>query len=335
MRKRNVWGTCLAVVVFTCGVGAQQPSTASKTVEDKSPPAANATGLEATPQAASAQKVVLKVGSAQVTESEIDTLISKLDPKAKAIVEKQGRQPVGDEYVRTLLLSQRALAEHLDSSPDVRAQLELQRAQTLAQAEYQKMASKVQITQEEVSQYFTAHRSEFETVQVRQFLIRKGSESTGDASPGMTTKEAKDTADSIRRALLAGKDVDEVGQDFGASISRNVMLIDRKPRTLHRDEMKPALQKATFNLPDGGVSEVVDTPQAFMVVKVLAHQRPELKDVEAEIQAKLQRQKLDAEIDAMKRKTGVWMDEDYFKGPVAAASASTTQPSSTKPHSEP
>jgi Zn-finger nucleic acid-binding protein len=69
------------------------------------------------------------------------------------------------------------------------------------------------------------------------------------------------------------------------------------------------------------------------VVKVLAHHRPELKEVTAEIKNKLQQQKLDAEIDTMKKKAGVWMDEDYFKQPVATSS--TGQPASSQPRSEP
>jgi hypothetical protein len=142
---------------------------------------------------------------------------------------------------------------------------------TLAQAEYEKMASEVQITQEEMSQYFTAHRSEFETVQVQEFLIRKRPQAA-DPKQGLTLEEARSTAESIRKALLSGKDVEEVAKTFATSIS--VMLVDQRPRTFRRADMKPALEKATFDVPDGGVSDIVDTPQALIVVKVLAHHRP-------------------------------------------------------------
>jgi hypothetical protein len=229
-----------------------------------------------------------------------------------------------------LLLSQRAMNEHLDASPDVRMQLQIQRAETLAQAEYQKMASEVKVTKEEVSQYYTAHSSEFESVLVRQFLIRKRPPGIEDPKQGLTIQEARTTAESIRKALLAGTDIDAVAETY-SSIS--VMLIDSKPRTLRRADMKPALEKATFDVPSGGVSEVVDMPQAFMVVKVFAHQNSELKDVAAEIEAKLQRQKLDAQIDAMKTSAGIWMDEDYFKKSAPPNSAEGTQAAFANPHS--
>ena len=325
---RGVWVTWLAISVFALGASAQQPSTFPKTEERQPPPAVG----DQTSSAASGQNVVLRIGSSQVTQAEMDALISNLGVKAKAMVAKQGRGAVGDEYIKMILLSRRALDEHLDASPDLRLQLEVQRAETLAQAEYQKLTSEVKVTQEEVNGYYSTHQSEFETIQVRQFLIRKRPPGIEDPKQGLPIAEARTTAEAIRKALLAGTDVDQVAETYSTSIS--VMLVDGKPRTLRRAEMKPALEQATFVVPDGGVSEVVDMPQAFMVVKVLAHQRPELKDVAAEIEAKLQREKLDAEIDSMKKKADIWMDEAYFKETAPANSAGIMQPPSAKPHSQ-
>lgn len=325
MENRKIGGIYLAVLLFACGASAQQSATPRKTVASSSAASAQ------TPAADSSQKVVLKVGSTQVTQSEVEEAVSHLGAKAKTIVSVQGLRPVGDEYIKMLLLSQRAADERLDLEPDIRFQLELQRVETLAQAEYEKMASEVQITQEEVSQYFTAHSSEFETVQVQEFLVRKRPQGTEDPKQGLTPEEATSTAESIRKALLNGTAVEEVAKAFSPSIS--VMLVDQKPRTLRRAEMKPVLEKATFDVPDGGVSEIVDIAQALIVVKVLAHHHPELKEVATEVTNKVQQQKLDAEIDAMKKKADVWMDQEYFKQPATTSSAA--RPTSSPPRSGP
>ena len=327
MENRKVWGICLAMIVSAGGAGGQQSATPPKTIEARSTSATSAH----MPAADSAQKVVLKVGSTQITESEIDAVVSHLGVKAKAIVSVQGLRPVAEDYTKMLLLSQRASDERLDLIPDIRFQLQLQRVETLAQAEYDKMAGELQISQEEISQYFTAHRSEFETVQVQEFLIRKGPQGTEDPKQGLTPEEARSTAESIRKALLSATAVEEVAKTFDTSLS--VMLVDQRPRTLRRAEMKPILEKATFDLPDGGVSEIVDTAQALIVVKVLVHQHPELKEVTAEIRNKVQQQKLDAEVDAMKKKAGVWMDQEYFKPLVSSSSAG--RPTSSPPRPEP
>ena len=85
-----------------------------------------------------------------------------------------------------------------------------------------------------------------------------------------------------------------------------------------------AQQSGTPPKPPEG--EPVDTDQALFVVKVLKHQHPELKEVATEIETKLRQQKLDAEIDDLKKRAGVWMDEDYFKGKPVATPPSATQP---------
>jgi hypothetical protein len=233
-----------------------------------------------------------------------------------------------------LLLSRQALDEHLDSSPALRSQLEYLRDQTLAEAEYQKMASEVRASPEEVSQYFSAHREEFDSVQVREFLIRKRPPGSQDPKQGLPAEEAKSKAEAIRKALLAGTDIEKVAEDF-ATPTNTIMLIDPKPRAFRRAQMKPALAKATLQLKEGGVSEPVDTPQAFIVVKVFAHQHPELKEVAAEIETKLRQQKLDAEIDDLRKKARVWMDEDYFQGKPVATPASAAQPPASAPTPKP
>jgi hypothetical protein len=276
--------------------------------------------------------VVLKVGNAQVTQSQINTLVSKLGPRGKTIVATQGRKPIGDEYVNTLVLSQKAIEEHLDASPDLRFELELQRAQTLAQAEYVKLAGEVRVSPEEVSQYFAAHQPEFETVQVREFIIRKRPADSNDPKQGLPIKEAKAKAEAIRKALLTGRDIEKVAADFDDP--PDVFLTDLKMRNLRRSEMKPALSKATFDLKNGGVTEPVDMTQTFIVAKVFGHHDPELKEVSAEIESRLKQQKLDATVESLKTKTGVWMDATYFSQHPATGPASEPQPAAAAPPSE-
>ena len=90
--------------------------------------------------------------------------------------------------------------------------------------------------------------------------------------------------------------------------------------------MMPALEKATFELKDGGVSEPVDTPEAFFVVKVLKHQNPELKEVATGVENTLRQLKMDAEMNRLKQKARVWMDEEYFKGKPVTTPGSAAPP---------
>lgn len=331
MQNKNVWATCLSMILLTgfpTAARAQQSGTPPKPTQSAPSPSTSA-GTAASPgSAAPSRKVVLKVGATQVTESEVESLIAELAPGHGHGVTAEGRRHIAELYVRMLLLSQQAMNDHLDLTPTLHAQLELQRAKLLAQAEYDKMRSAVKVSQEEVGQYYTTHQPEFDTVQIRQFVIRKEAAAAESAEPGLPAEDPKTQAESIRKALTAGAEPEKVAADFAAG---NVMLIDPKPRTLRRNEMIPALEKATFDLKDGEVSEVVDTPQAFLVALVLKHHHLEQKEATTEIEKKLQRQKLDAELDDLKRKAGVWMDEDYFKNNPMATPALTAPPPAAGP----
>jgi parvulin-like peptidyl-prolyl isomerase len=118
-------------------------------------------------------------------------------------------------------------------------------------------------------------------------------------------------AEQIRKALQAGTDIEKVAATHVNF--PNVQLVDKKITSLRRDQMSPALSQATFAVKEG-VTEPVVTPDTIYVVKVFGHSNPELKDVQQEITATIQQNKLDAEMEEMKKKAGVWIDEEYFTG---------------------
>ncbi|HEV2352560.1 MAG TPA: peptidyl-prolyl cis-trans isomerase [Terriglobia bacterium] len=275
---------------------------------------------------------MIKVADHKVTQGEIDFLISNLNPQAKQQISAEGRRPLGEEYVKVLLLSHRAESEHLENSPEVRNRIELQRTQMLAQAEYEKMSNEVKVSPDEVGKYYTEHHPDFETAQVLEFVVRKKPEGAKEGTPGFPAEEAKAKADAMRKALATGEDAKKVSKDFAVT---NVVMIDAEPRTIRRGQLLPALDKSAFELKDGEVSMPLETPQAIVFLQIVGHHTAEQKDVTTDIENRIRQQKLDEEMADLRKKTDVWLDDDYFKGPAAPAAPGTPQapvpPSAPKP----
>ena len=315
MKKGNSGPKCVPLILFILLLSlpalAQQAPNTDDAAKNPSPSASTTPSNDAKPPD-SPDKVVLKVGNTQVTQGEMDQMIAKMDTQARAIIARRGRRPVADEYIKMLVLSQRAEAEHLDSSPDVKSQLERQRAETLAEAKYQDMGRKTEVTSQEVSQYFEAHKADFELVRVREFVVRQRPAGSNDPKKGLAPAQAKAKAEAIRKALLAGTDIEKVEEKYGEI--PDVQMVDKSIKALRRENMAPALSEATFAVKGSGVSELVVTPATIFIVKVFGHVNPELKDVQDEIAGKLKQQKLDAELDDMKKKAGAWFDPEYFAG---------------------
>jgi peptidyl-prolyl cis-trans isomerase C len=261
-------------------------------------------------------KIVLKVGSHSYTQADMEFLIHTLDPQLRQVVERQGPKPLGDQYATMAILSQQAEKDKLDSSKEFGQQMALQRLQALAQAEYEKMADEIKVSPEEISQYYTAHSTDYDQAQVREFIIRKRAGDAKEDDPGLPPLEAKARADEIRKALIDGTDPKTVAEKFNAA---NAVMADAEPRSIRRRQLVAALDKAAFELKEGEVSEPLETPQALAFIQVVGHSRPELKDVSTDIENSLHQEKLQLAVDNLKGKTTIWMDEGYFKAPVGAA----------------
>ena len=87
------------------------------------------------------------------------------------------------------------------------------------------------------------------------------------------------------------------------------------------------MDKAAFALTKVGEWTVLDdTPESLVMLQLVERKRLDLKGNLAEqIEKKLQAEKLRAELDELKKTSGIWMDEQYFAAG-AKASASSKQP---------
>lgn len=269
-----------------------------------------------TPQTTS-DKVVLKVGEDSVTQGDMDALIRTLNPQVQQSIATQGRRPIGDEYATMLVLSQRALSDHLDASPSFRRTLAMQRLQLLAQAAYQKLAAENALTPGETNSYFAAHASDFDQVMIRRVVIRKKQESEKEGL-GLTAEEAKVRAAAIRKVLLSGEDVKKVAQQFQI---QDVVIISTEPTALRRGSLPPDIEKAAFALKDGQISQDFDYPQSTVFFQVTAHHPAELKDVSAQIENTLRQNKVKSALDELKKNAQIWMDDNYFGASVAPATS--------------
>ncbi len=252
-------------------------------------------------------QVVLKVGNAQVTESDINFVLQSLTPQARQKVESEGRRSIGNQYVTLLVLSQAAQSDHLDSSPLFQKAMKQHREQLLASLEYQKLASRAVVTPAEVNAYFAAHRPEFQQARIREVAIRKAQ--PGQTGAGLSPQAAQARAETIRKALASGEDPGKVAQQY--AIPQEV-VVDTQTRTIQNDSSLPEFVKLAFQLKKGELSPIQDTPNAIVFFQVVDHPQITLQQVAPEIEDALRQQKVNAAVEGLKKQTAIWMDQGYF-----------------------
>jgi hypothetical protein len=269
-------------------------------------------------------RVVLKVGNTQITQAEFESRIHSIEPDKPQPSEKE-RRNLGDDYASVIMLSQQAITDNIESSPEVKEQLAVARMQVLSDAEFASLMSRAKPSAEEIAKYYAAHPSDYDEVAVRRLFIWKIDEKHKDTKP-LTTEEAKARGERVQQAVTAGGDVAKIAQDLKNS---NEGLLDEAPITFPRGELPTPMQKVAFGLKEGEWGQVQDTHDSILMVQVVKHQQRELREVQGMIQDRLQSEKMQALLDDLKKKSNIWMDETYF-GP-AAGHASDAEESESRP----
>ncbi len=277
---------------------------------------------------ADSNKVVLKVGNMQVTQSDVDFLVRTLSPQQQQQLQHEGKRTLGEQYATMLVLSQAAASQHLDSSPVFQKAMEQHRNQLLAELEYQNLLQKAAVTPAEVNQYYTTHQDDFKQAQVREVAIRKKSQGAQGNGTGLAPAEAKAKAEAIRKALASGEDPKLVAKNFAVP---NEVIVETEPRTIQNSPSLPAFAKTAFQLKPGEISQVEDTPSMLVFFQVVSHPQVSLKDATPEIENALRQQKVQTEVEGLKKNTPIWMDPSYFGSTNSPASGSDSTGQSPNP----
>jgi hypothetical protein len=263
-----------------------------------------------------ADRVILKVGDVEVTESEFESRINDIETQGDADKEgpsEKDRRRLADDYASVLMLSQQAVASHLDSSPEVIRQLAIARMQVLSDAEFASLMRQAAPTREEISQYYSAHLSDYDEVLIRRLFIWRQRDNSKNA-PALSSQAARASADRIRKAYASGTDVKNLSEDLRKS---GEGMLDPEPLTFPRGELSPQMEKVAFALKEGDWAEVEDGPARLLLIQLVKRDRQPLGQVSARIEKNLQGEKMQALLDNLKKNAGIWMDEQYFGTAVA------------------
>lgn len=298
--------------VLIAAAYAQQPSAPNSSTSSS----AASTAAPAKSAVPPSERVVLKVGNVQVTQAEFESLISTLE--AQQGPADLGRQAIGENYASLLMLAQQAVAHHLDSTPDVLRQLALDRNQILSNAEFAALKAQAKPTAEEIGAYYSAHLDDFDVVLVRRIFLWK------KVGQGMSSADAHALADAIRQAYASGSDPKKLIHD------PNSVVLDAEPLSFRRGDLPEKMAKPAFTIKEGEWAVLDDNADTLVLLQLVKRSRRDLQEMSPSIEKKLQGEKLKAQLDNLKKQSGVWLDQEYF-APAPPMPGSSTQPQTSGP----
>jgi peptidyl-prolyl cis-trans isomerase C len=276
------------------------------------PPKPTSSGIQAAPPSVDPNTVVLVIGSDKMTAGEFDKMVQSFPPQLRTAATGPKRREFIDQFVMLKVAALEAEKRGLDKKTDFL----LQRDNMLAQAEFQDLMANVKISEADIAKYYEDHKSEFENAKAHHILIRfKGSPvPLGKDKKDLTEEEALAKAKEVQKRLLAGEDFEKVANEVSDDTTHNGDL-----GTFSRGQMVKEFDEAAFTMPIGKISDPIKTQFGYHIIRVDARTSKTLAEATPEIEKKMRPDAAKKEMDDLKAKANVTINEDFFKAPAGPA----------------
>jgi peptidyl-prolyl cis-trans isomerase C len=324
-----------AGIVFGAFTAAAQTAPPTKAHPARKPPvsapapAPAAAPKVAVPSPANAEptdpnKVVLVVGDQKLTAAQFEEMLQAFPPQTQAAARGPQRRDFAEQFVQLKVIAQEAERRKLDQQPKVQQQLALQRENILAGLLFQELMSSTPVDEAAERRYYDAHKNEFGEAKAHHILIRfKGSPvPLGAGKKDLTEAEALAKAEAIRKDILAGKDFGaeaKAESDDTGSATNGGDLGSFNPTTMVKE-----FADAAFALPVGQLSEPVKTQFGYHLIRVDSRDAKTFDQVKAEIDKKMRPDAVKAQMDALRAKSNVMIDDSFF-GPAKPVAEPVTK----------
>lgn len=261
---------------------------------------------------------MISIGDLQITAKEVDKFVEGLPPQYRPFYSGAGRKQLADLIVNNKLLAKEAEKRHLQEREEVQIRVNIARESILSEAARSELEKELNVTDQEVQKYLDDHLAQYEEAKVRRIVIR--STSSLNLEPGkkveklLSDEDARAKAEEIRQKLLAGADFEEMAAKFS-----NDSLSSGKggdlgfiKRGTQAHIIVPPLEELIFSIKVGTISDVIQTPLGYEIVKVEERRVPKLANIRKEIDTLARKQKSEELLKEMRQRYAVRIDEAYF-----------------------
>ncbi|MGA9773432.1 MAG: peptidylprolyl isomerase [Blastocatellia bacterium] len=258
--------------------------------------------------------------------SDFDTFLQS-NPQFQQRAQGAQRDQFKKQYGEFKVVADLARKENLEDDSLTKLGILLDSSQILQNAYLSDLGKNADtlMSDQEIEQYYNEHKSDFEEIRVRHVLI-----STEPPPPAVETPAGKDagkdkpkpkqlTKEEARQKAQAILDRARKGEDFAKLARENSDDPASKDKGgeydfFSRGRMVPEFETPAFALQPGQISDVVETPFGFHIIKLeerRAGASPTDPKVRQQITEKMKEQKLKDRIDEIARDSKVVVPEDF------------------------
>jgi len=271
-----------------------------------------------TPVYAGSDVILAKIGDRQITMQDFDRMIKVYDAEKQKLLDQnpQYKGIILQRFVQAIVLSNAAREKGFDKRSDIKEQMEIAMNDFLA-TEYLKkeVVEKIDVTDEDMKLYYKTHGDEFgtpETVRARHIFF-KAAKSMADEDK----KKMKEKAEDVLKRIKSGEDFAKLAAEFSDDSGSKAKGGDLG--FFPKGKMVPEFEKVAFSLKAGEVSDVIQSPYGYHIIKVEDRKEAavepfdKVKDkVKEKVLAEFRKAKVEEFVNNAMEKAGVQMNPEAF-----------------------
>ncbi len=313
--KKDIVIAAVAVVIVVAvafGLAALRPNSPSTPSSSaKNPDAASALGSD---------NVVMRVNGDPITEREFNLFLQNAPAEGRQFYgSPAGRRALADELVKLKVLEQEAKRMGITDDPEVKAQIEMARAQITAARALEKLANEK--TDQRIGAEYEKEKAS--AVSLRHILVayQGGAVPARRGQPAPSEQAAMQRANAIAAKLRGGADFAETARaesDDEQSGANGGMIGPAKP-----DQLPPDIGSVVSKLKPGQMSDPVKTQFGVHIFKV---EQPSLEDLRPMLSQRIRQQVAEEEMKRLQGGAKVDLDPKFFPPAPAAPGAAPAAP---------
>jgi parvulin-like peptidyl-prolyl isomerase len=198
-------------------------------------------------------------------------ILSTKDPKE----DQKKKEEALHELIRQILIDQRANLLNLESDSNfIKQKDDYMNAFLLNYLHTKEVVEKIQVTDEEIKEYYEQHKDEYYAIpekrELRQLVIEIKADSTQKDYKGnlkKAEKEAKKKIEALYQRAKAGEDFADLVRKYSEDKSR--LDLSGGMGYLERGNLSPPLDSVAFSLKVGEISPPVKDEKGYHLISVL------------------------------------------------------------------
>ncbi len=272
-----------------------------------------------------------------VTRAEFEQLVNTVAPTIAPAARKQ----LATQYGMALVMVHKAHEMGLDQGPKFQELMRVARIGVLTKELSQSLQDEAgHISDKEVEAYYHSNGAEFQEVELQRIFIPRSKQvvesrdKPADEAAKKQEQESEDAmkklAEALRARAVAGEDFEKL-QDEAIAASEMKGKPPTKLGKVRRTSLPPD-QAAIFNLKPGETSQLISTPNGYLLYKVGEKDTLPLDKVQAEISSTLRSQRMQDALQKIQQSATPELNEKYFsEGPAAAPEPGMHEDPGAKP----